>query len=139
MAVISPVERECSACQGVGRPKADPWVTCGKCKGNGREWRPGAPGYGCKITLADRRVGEIVELGNGDRGRIVRHDLRTPETTSIALIGDFDGVESRHPISYPSSVGVVSVSDPRWFSADDHNKDNQDAGDPLQRHRKARR
>lgn len=132
MSRLSPVEVDCALCAGGGWIIGDGWVLCRACDGSGKAWVPGAPSYGCKILLGSRKLGEIVMLGNGDRGRIVRHDKRSPATTSIALIGDFDGQESSYPTSYPSIVGVVSVSDPRWFTDDKgHAHGRQDATDPL--------
>jgi hypothetical protein len=129
---LSPVEVDCPSCAGGGWIIGDSWTVCAACNGNGKAWLDGAPSYGLKMTLGSRRLGEIVTLGNGDRGRIVRHDKRDPRTTSIALIGDFDGTESSYPTSYPSVVGVLSVSDPRWFSDDEsHAHDRSDTTDPL--------
>jgi hypothetical protein len=145
MTAISPVERQCADCQGTGCRIDDPWQTCPACKRLGRVWRPGAPLYGCNMTLEDRNPGEIVTLGNGDRGRIVahrgfrvargkRHYTGETPTTMIALIGEFSGVESKTATSYPSCVGVVSVSDPRWFyDSDSHADDREDATDPMRR------
>lgn len=137
MTRLSPVEMDCQACGGGGWIIGGMWATCRVCDGTGKAWIPGAPLFGCSMTLAARKPGEIVTLGNGDRGRILRHDKRPPKTTAIALIDDFDGTESYVSTNYPSCVGVVSVSDPRWFTDDDaHAHDRQDQTDPL-RSRKA--
>jgi hypothetical protein len=134
MSRLSPVELDCPTCNGIGWVTATSWALCPICRGVGKAWIPGAPGFGCKITLSQRRVGEIVTLGNGDRGRIVRHDKRATPTTSIALIGDFDQRESSYPTAYPSCVGVASVSDPRWISDDsNHSHDRDDQVDPMRK------
>lgn len=90
--------------------------------------------FDCTMTLAKRKVGEIVTLGNGDRGRVLAHDRREPQTTRLGLIGDFDDVESHTPTTYPSCVGVSSVADPRFFHDDaGHEKSHEDVTDPMRK------
>lgn len=134
MTRISPVERECPDCQGTGNTIADPWVRCPTCKGLRKVWRPGAPRYGCKITLGQRKPGEIVTIGNGDRGKILAHRKNGTPTTMIALIGEFSGLESKESTTYPSCVGVISVAHQNWFYDDDaHANDREDETDPMRR------
>lgn len=140
---MTSVEIPCPPCAGLGYLfPASGWLLCASCDGVGRTWAPGAPGYDCKIRLADREPGEIVQLGNGDRGRILWHSPRKnkrqkPDVTFIGLIGDFDDVESAIPTKYPSCVGVISVGIQRLAGdADDHAHDHsEDLSDPLQRRR----
>jgi hypothetical protein len=123
----------CPACLGVSR-----WDRCRSCDGIGRAWAPGAPGYGCSITLADRDPGEVVTLGTGEQARILWHMPRRskkvrPETTFLGMIGEFDGVESYAPIAFPSVVGVLTV-DVRRASADHEAHDRsktEDLSDPV--------
>jgi hypothetical protein len=130
---VSPVEMPCPDCC-FGHPAADPWAFCATCNGLGRTWRPGAPLYGCKTTLGKRKPGEIVTLGNGDRGKILAHRKNGTPTTMIALIGEFSGLESKESTTYPSCVGVVSVSDPKWFYDDDaHHNSGADETDPMRK------
>lgn len=137
MSRISPVELQCAECQGTGNRIDDAWVRCPVCKGLRKVWRPGAPLYGCKMTLAERKPGEIVTLGNGDRGKITAHRKNGTPTTSIALIGEFSGLESKESTTYPSCVGVISVSDPRWFYDDDpHANSGVDDTDPMRKESK---
>lgn len=126
----SPVHEDCAACGGYGRTPPT-WQRCPICDGIGLVFVAGAPLFGCTMTLDKRKPGEIVTLGNGDRGRIIRHDKRGTPSTEIALIDDLFDVEDREPTRYPSSVGVRSVSSPAWFRVDVHDK--TDALDPLQR------
>lgn len=116
------------------------WVRCSLCEGLGRWWAPGAPEFGCSITLADRDPGEIVTLGNGDRGRILWHMPRKskkvrPETTFLGLLDEFTDREDHRPILYPSCVGVASVDVSRAtidHDAHDHEK-AIDYTDPVHR------
>lgn len=80
------------------------------CNGIGKTWIPGGPSFGCKLVLAKCRPGEIVVLGTGERGRVIRHVKRGTPSTDVALIGDFDDLEEETPTSYPSVVGVASIS-----------------------------
>jgi hypothetical protein len=138
MTALSPVERDCLACKGCGyvhpAPAGLSWCLCTTCDGLGRTWIDGAPSFGQKMTLADRKPGEIVTLGNGDRGRILSRSRNGTPTTSIALICDFTNIESQESTSYPSSVGVISVADMRWFKDDDdHSHSREDAADPMRK------
>lgn len=136
MSRISPVETVCPDCKGVGTDPADAWRSCATCGRLGKIWRPGAPLYGCKTTLAKCKPGEIATLGNGDRGKVLAHRKNGTPTTSIALIGDFSGEESKESTTYPSCVGVVSVSHPKWFYDDDsHAGSGEDQTDPMRRNR----
>ncbi len=112
---MTPVYGHCPACRGAGGAfYRYGWARCAGCDGIGRAFIAGAPAFGCSITLADRDPGEIVTLGNGDRGRILWHMPRKtkkvrPETTFIGMVREFDDAEDHTPIPYPSSVGVASV------------------------------
>lgn len=81
MSRLSPVELDCPDCAGGGWLIGSTWTVCARCDGKGKVWVVGAPSFGCKMTLGSRRLGEIVTLGNGDRGRILRHDKRATPTT----------------------------------------------------------
>ena len=137
----------CGACQGVGGAFGfDPalalsrWMRCAACDGTGIVWAPGAPAFDCSITLADREVGEIVTLGNGQRAKIAWHAPRKstkvrPETTFLLAVDDFSDAEDAKPVPYPSCVGVLSVDVSRATvdrDAHDHEK-IEDLNDPVQR------
>lgn len=111
------------------------WPTCPTCDGTGHAFAPGAPGYGCELELGDRLPGEIVTLGNGDHGRVLRHCTSGTPTTWLGLIGEFSGVESHMPTMYPSSAGVAEINAAR--TAGDRRTHARsraaDPGDPLQR------
>jgi len=92
------------------------------------------------MTLADRDPGEIVTLGNGDRGKILWHMPRKtkkvkPETTWLGLVEEFTCAESHRPIAYPSCIGVLSVDVARaQLDRDDHEGEKGiDLNDPVQR------
>lgn len=130
---MSPIHVDCENCAGHGRLRPN-WTLCAKCDGLGYVFAPEAPTYGCKETLSDRRPGEIVELGNGDRGRILRHE-KSPgnPTTVVALIGLFDGAEAELGTHFPSETGVRSVDPETWkpkTKAD--RRKSADPNDPLQ-------
>lgn len=134
MSRLSPVERECTSCQGTGNCLDDYWRRCPVCNGLRKVWMAGAPLFGCKITLGQRKPGEIVTIGNGDRGKILAHRRNGTPTTMIALIGEFSGLQSKESTTYPSCVGVISVSDPRWFYDDDRHADSrEDETDPMRK------
>lgn len=130
---LSPVHRLCAACQGYGhRPDGG---MCLGCDGIGRVWMEGGPGFGCKMTLAGRKVGEIVTLGNMDRGRVVRHSKRGTPSTDIVLIDPLFDTEDARTTNYPSSTGVLSTMPANAQSEDTHGRtrSRQDQLDPLQR------
>lgn len=131
---MSPAERPCLACLGAGRIPPD-WALCPTCDGLMRTWLEGGPTFGCKLTLATCRPGEIVILGTGDRGRVVRHCKRGTPSTDLALIDEFDDAEQPEPTSFPSIVGVLSVSVASWSHEDlaGESKSRGDYLDPLQR------
>ncbi|HEX6022537.1 MAG TPA: hypothetical protein VFZ00_11120 [Solirubrobacter sp.] len=114
---------------------------CSKCDGLGRQWAPGAPAYGCTVTLADLEPGEIVTLGNGQRAKILWHQPRkrrgvVVETTFIDLLEDgFFERETLNPVPYPACIGVASVDAPRTVSdREAHDRDRtEDPNDPMQR------
>lgn len=113
---------------------------CSHCDGIGRAWDVGAPGYGCRETLADRECGEVVTLGNGQRAKILWHQPRKtkkvrPTTTFVDLLEEFTDAETFAPIAYPSSVGVSEVDARRDVrDRDDHNGERAaDYNDPMQR------
>lgn len=136
---MSSVEVPCPRCAGAGYihppPAGAAWLRCAACDGIGRAWAPGAPGYGCTMTLGERVRGEVVTLGNGDYGRVLWHSPSGRPTTYLSLIGEFDGIEDHRPVSYPSCVGVQSVSVPRMAGdTNAHaNSRSPDLGDPMQR------
>lgn len=133
----------CALCAGTGKSAPTPaslWPLCSRCAGVGRTWVAGAPSFDCKLTLADREPGEVVTLGNGDRGRILWHMPRKakkvrPQTTFLGLIGEFDEIESYDPISYPSCVGVATVDVSRAVvDRDAHAGERElDYNDPVHR------
>lgn len=144
----------CSSCAGYGHLPPDFWESCPDCGQLGRIWAPGAPLFGCTVTLADRFPGEIVTLGNGDHGRILWQMPRktkkvskkatvlsispkkvTSEGMFLGLIEEFTSTESCSPVPYPSCVGVASVDLIRVF-ADDKAHDRErdlDLSDPVHR------
>lgn len=137
---MTSVHVTCPWCRGQGWIVAPPsWVLCEPCDGIGRTWAPGAPSYGCKILLGSRNPGEIVILGNLDRGRLLWHSprgndkKRPPQVSYLGMIDDFD-VQDHRPTSYPSCVGVSSVSVPRSHQSDDHyGERSPEPLDPMQR------
>ena len=132
---MSPVHRKCPTCDGFGLlPLATHVGSCPACNGIGRIWLEGGPSFGCKMTLATRKRGEIVTLGNGDRGRVIRHSKRGP-TTALLLIDDMFGQEAEEATEYPSETGVRSTM-PALAVNDDHagqERAKHDHVDPLQR------
>ena len=87
------------------------------------------------MSLGERSVGEVVELGNGQRVRIAWHQPKAaPETTFVVLVDEWDGTESPVPRGCPSVVGVrsVAVSIPRIDDDGSHAKD-ADLVDPIAR------
>lgn len=119
----------------MGTDPADIWKMCPQCGGICKVWAPGAPGYDCSMTLADRAVGEVVTLGNGERARILWHIPRKgPEFTFLGIVDEFLEVESHHPIPYPSCVGVSQVDNPRATVKNVHDRGRSvDHIDPIQR------
>jgi len=118
------------------------WDTrrCARCDGLGRQWAPGAPAYGCTITLADREPGELVTLGNGQRAKILWHMRRKakkviPETTFLDILDGFFETETFAPVPYPSCIGVSSVDQARAVvDREAHDRDRaEDPNDPMQR------
>ncbi len=111
---------------------------CTRCDGIGRIWLDGGPSFGCKMTLATRKRGEIVTLGNGDRGRVVRHSKRGP-TTALVLIDDMFEQEAAEATEYPSETGVRSTLPALAINDDEAGqaKSRHDQVDPLQRETKA--
>lgn len=135
---MSSVHVQCPLCGGVGY--FDDLQSCGMCDRIGKAWAPGAPDYGCSQTLADRDPGEIVTLGNGDRGKILWHMPRKkkkvkPETTFMGLFDEFTDQESHKPVPYPSCIGVASIEvsrAPGDTKAHDHDR-SVDYNDPIHR------
>ena len=140
---MTSVYAPCPSCRGVGgwiHSASNRWLRCHTCDGIGRSWAPGAPSFGCDVTLADRDPGEVVTLGNGDRGKILWHMPRKskkvrPETTFLGYIDEFTGAESHRPVAYPSCVGVLSVDIPRTpLDREVHDREKSlDLNDPVQR------
>lgn len=137
-----PVYVACENCDGgchvLGEDGA--YHRCSACDGLGRQWAPGAPAYGCKITLADREPGEVVTLGNGQRAKILWHMPRkkpkvTPETTFLDILVEFHETETYIPVAYPSCVGVASVDVARAVTdREAHDRERAaDPNDPMQR------
>lgn len=135
-----PVYVDCSACDGdCFRFDGLIMQRCRACDGLGRQWAPGAPTYGCTVTLADREPGEIVTLGNGQRAKILWHMPRRrrgqlPETTFLDILADFSEAESLVPVPYPSCVGVASVDAARAVLDREAHEREVDPNDPMQRH-----
>lgn len=135
---LSPAEQRCPDCTGVGNTVGNPWKLCKRCGGLGSTWLAGGPAFGCRMTLGDRMVGEIVELGTGHRGRIMRHHRWGkigPKTTFVALINPFDDTQDTEPTGFPSEVGVASVAAASWARQDSAGeaKAREDHLDPLQK------
>lgn len=128
---LSPVQRLCD-CGGFGRRPPN-WKLCPDCDGIGRVFIEGGPLFGCKMTLAGQKPGEVVTLGNGDRGRIVRHIRRGTPTTELAVIDAFYGTEDIDPTWYPSSTGVSSVESQRPVYDMANGIRAGEVHDPLQR------
>lgn len=135
---MTPMHVTCAACRGTGTMppnQRSPWPLCAACDGCGFVFEPGAPGYGCELELGDRVPGEVVTLGNGDRGRVLRHCRNGTPTTWLGPIGAFSGIESHRPVTYPSSAGVAEIHETR-VRVDRRQRENKravDLGDPLQR------
>lgn len=130
----------CSACLNI---RLEVSGVCRACDGLGRVFAPGAPSFGCSVTLADRWPGEIVTLGNGDRVKILWHMPRkkpkqVPETTFLDILDPFTELESYRPVPYPSSIGVSAVDVSREpTDMKTHERERSvDISDPL-RKRKA--
>jgi hypothetical protein len=128
---LSPVQQLCTECNGYGRTGFE---LCRSCDGIGRTWIAGGPAFGCRLTLADTKRGQIATLGNGDRGRVLRHCERGPFTELMLLDPMFD-TEDTEPTRYPSETGVISMSAAAWFADDKggHKSDGEDQVDPLHR------
>jgi len=130
---LSPVQMLCPDCRGFGH--APDGAVCRSCGGIGRTWVEGGPSFGCRMKLADRKVGEVVTLGNGDRGRVVRHNKRGTPTTELALIEEFFETEAAEPTSYPSATGVASSlpANAKSENTTGQTRSRHDQVDPLQR------
>lgn len=141
---LTSVYIDCTSCGGHGRLPPDYWSPCQECGQTGRVWAPGAPLYGCVETLADRVPGEIVTLGNGDRGKILWHlpwasnyskklKKLAKTGTFLGLIEEFTGNESHKPVYYPSCIGVLSVDFARALGdVSDHSGEKfEDEIDPV--------
>lgn len=133
----------CPTCRGIGvlaPTHASLWPICSVCDGVGKSWVAGAPLFGCAITLADRYPGDVVTLGNGDRGKIAWHMPRKikkvrPETTFVLLLEEFTDRELPAPLAYPSCVGVASFESTRRANDNEaHDRERTiDYSDPIHR------
>jgi hypothetical protein len=96
---------------------------------------PGAPGYGYELELGDCVPGEVVTLGNGDHGRVLKHFPSGIPTTWLGPIGLFSGIESDRGVMYPSSAGVecVHLKRTQGDKRSHANSRSADPSDPLQR------
>lgn len=131
---MSPAERDCPTCSGYGRLPPE-YKLCPVCDGTGRDWLPGGPLFGCRMSLSGCKTGEIVVLGTGHRGRVIRHMKNGTPTTMVNLIGAFDDLEETWATAFPSATGVSSVASASWHR-EDHSGDargRDDQLDPLQR------
>lgn len=130
---LSPVERYCPNCDGYGFNMGDGLLAhCPACDGIGRVSIEGGPLFGCKYTLKDAKPGQIVTLGNGDRGRVIRHNRRGTPTTDINLIHPFLDDEATEATSYPNNTGVASMSASSWLEKPPRDA-RHDHLDPLQK------
>ena len=141
---MTAVRVQCPVCHGGcyihPAPAPHAWLRCAACDGIGTTWAAGAPAFDCSTTLADRDPGEVVTLGNGDRGRILWHMPRRtrkqrPDTTFLGLFDDFTDRETHDPIPYPSCVGVLTVDVTRARADDDAHAGERgvDYNDPVHR------
>jgi hypothetical protein len=133
--MITPGKQRCEACHGDGGrwDSSAAWSRCVVCDGLGHTWRPGGPLFGCTIVLADRDPGEVVELGTGDRARIMWQSPRKdPSVTFVAVFDDF--TESYgEPTPVDSRIGVRSVA-AKITRVDLHDKEKDaDLVDPIAR------
>jgi hypothetical protein len=130
---LSPVEQYCPECEAysVG------WDICRVCAGLGRVFIQGGPSFGCQYTLEDCKPGQIVTLGNGDRGRVMRKCNRGTPTTDIALIDPFLDEQARETTRYPTITGVASMSAVLWLQDSSGGaRGREDHLDPLQKRTK---
>lgn len=129
----------CRECGGAGHWIAGDRSICTACDGVGHRPIPGAPGFHCPTTLADRNAGDVVVLGTGEKVRILFTQPRKtkrvrPITTFVGVFSsDFGGdeLELGNPIPLPSSFGVLEVV--RSRVAGDESDGKGDASDPLAR------
>lgn len=129
---LTPVQKLCDACGGLGWTPEDHEL-CKACGSIGRVFIDGGPSFGCKITLVQCKPGQIVILGNGDRGRVIRHVRRGEPTTELALIDPMFETEDRATTTYPSVTGVASQSAVWWQDDPSGQKQGRrDQLDPLQ-------
>lgn len=131
----TPIDTDCPACAGHGRVRPA-WTLCPTCDGLGRVYVPCAPSFGCSLTLKGRKVGELVTLGNGDAGRVVRHlGIGARPLTFVRLVDPIADLEDATPTPYPTCTGVVSVRPVDWNTAQaarpSSGRDRGDALDPL--------
>jgi hypothetical protein len=132
---LPPVQKLCPDCKGFGNVGGN---SCRPCGGIGRVWIDGGPSFGCKFTLEDCQPGQIATLGNGDRGRVLRHCERGTPTTEVALIDPMFDEESTETIAYPSITGVLSMSASMWArTSSGRARARVDHLDPLQKETKA--
>ena len=137
---LTPVQRHCPDCRGLGKITGpDQGIEfCRTCKAIGRVFIDGGPSFGCKFTLAQCKPGMIVSIGNGDRGRVVRHCKRGSPTTMVNLIDPMFDEEEISSTTYPSETGVASMSASSWLQdPSGGHRAREDHLDPLQQGRKA--
>lgn len=132
---LTPVECHCPSCNGFGRVGAESDL-CSQCRGIGRVFIEGGPSFGCKLKLSDCHPGQEVTLGNGERGRVLRHCKRaTPTTELIRYDPMFDRWEDA-PTTYPSVTGVVIVISTAWHRNPAKAGRSEDLIDPLKQRSK---
>lgn len=128
---LTPVQKLCDDCRGFGRTADD---LCKPCEGIGRVFIEGGPLFGCKLTLAQAKPGQIVRVGNGDRGRVLRHCKRGSPTTELYLIDPLFDTEDETTTLYPSVTGMTVVGhSARSYDANDGHRAREDHLDPLQK------
>lgn len=131
----TPLDQDCPACAGHGRCRPD-WVLCAVCEGLGYGYRPGAPGLDCLMTLHGRPIGQVVTLGTGQVGRVVKHSLVGQRPLTYVRLHDaFTDAEDTRPTPFPTACGVSFVTPGDWQTRhaprDRGARASSDAIDPM--------